>query len=59
MPTVNDYLDLKIMRAVARWAQEDGVTLSDLNPEPQRPRPKLVTNNGTVIELLKREDDHD
>jgi len=56
--SVNDYLDLKIMRAVARWAEEDGVTLADLNPEPQRPKPTLITSEGRVIEL-KRGGEHE
>ena len=55
---MNDYLDLKIMRAVARWAEEDGVTLADLNPEPQRPKPTLITSEGRVIEL-KRGAEHE
>jgi len=39
------------MRAVARWAEEDGVTLTDLDPEPQRPKPTLITSEGRVIQL--------
>ena len=54
--SVNDYLDLKILRAVTRWAEEDGVTLTDLDPKPQRPKPKLITSDGRVVQLHECEE---
>jgi hypothetical protein len=49
--SVNDYLDLKILKAVARWAEEDGVQLADLEPKP---KPRLITNDGRVVEFHGR-----
>jgi len=50
--TLKQYLSYKILKEISGEAEKEGIKLVI-----DKPKPRLATTEGSVVQLLKREDD--